>query len=141
MKIISYIIGIGIVITGIFGFFGNPFGLLDTNIIQNIIYVIFGLILLMATMKGKTMLSKIIGIIFVILGILGFVMSGYTIINLVQDTNGGNWFHLIAGIVILLITFMNKSNSHESPMSYGGDVNSQQTQQQSEPPQHDGPQM
>lgn len=112
MKIISYIIGIIVTLAGIIGFFSESvLGILETNNIQNIVYIVLGLLLLMAIMKGKTMLTKIIGIIFAILGILGFVTSGDAVIGLVQNTSSGNWFHLIIGIIIMLTSFINKGGS------------------------------
>lgn len=120
------IIGIIVALAGIIGFFNNPvIGILETNTIQNVVYIILGLLILMSTMKGHMMVTKIIGIIFAVLGILGFVLSGDTVIGLVESTTNVNSFNLIVGIIVLLIAFMNKGGSdHSAPM--GGGMNNQQ---------------
>jgi hypothetical protein len=139
MKIISYIIGIIVTLAGILGFFSESIlGMIDTNTIQNIVYVVLGLLLLMAVKKGKAMLPKIVGIIFAILGILGLVMSGDTVIGLVQNTGTANWFHLIIGIIILVIAFMSKGGSQGPSMQ---SESPQMPQQPEAPQQPQNPQM
>lgn len=126
MKIISYIIGIIVTLAGIVGFFNESIlNVINTNAIQNIIYVALGLLLLMAIKKRKAMLTKIIGIVFAVLGILGLVISGDKVIGLVESTSAGNWFHLIIGILILLIAFMNKDGSRHS-MNMSDEMNNPQ---------------
>ena len=137
---VLYIVGIVVALAGILGFFSESIiGMIETNTIQNIIYVVLGLLVLVSVMKGKAMLTKIIGIIFAILGILGLVISGDTVIGLVENTSVGNWFHLIVGVVVLLIAFMNKGGSgHSAPMDSG--MNNQQMPPQ-QPQQPNNPQM
>lgn len=137
MKIISYIIGIIVTLAGILGFLGESIlGVIDTNTIQNVIYIVLGLLLLMAVKKGTTMLPKIIGIIFAVLGILGLVLSGDTVIGLVESTGAGNWFHLIIGIIILVIAFTGKEGSQgPSSMSSEGTGAPQTPPQQPNNPQ------
>lgn len=120
------IIGIIVALAGIIGFFNNPvIGILETNTIQNVVYIILGLLILMSTMKGHMMVTKIIGIIFAVLGILGFVLSGDTVIGLVESTTNVNSFNLIVGIIMLIIAFMNKGGSgHSAPM--GNEMNNPQ---------------
>lgn len=133
MKMVLYIIGIIVALAGIIGFFNNPIiGILETNTIQNVVYIILGLMIMMSTMKGHTMITKIIGLIFAILGILGFVLSGDTVFGIVESTTNVNSFNLIVGVILLLIVFMNKGGSshHEAPMG-GSDMNNPQT-----PPQN-----
>ncbi len=128
------IVGIIVALAGVIGFFNNPIiGILETSTIQNIVYIILGLLILMSVMKGQAMLTKIIGIVFAILGILGFVLSGNTVLGIVESTTNVNSFNLIVGIIVLLIAFMNKGGSgHSAPQ--GGGMDNQQA-----PPQN--PQM
>lgn len=126
MKIFSYIIGIIVTLAGIVGFLSEPIlGMINTNAIQNVIYIVLGLLLLISVMKGKAILTKIIGIIFAVLGILGLVMSGDKVIGLVESSNTGDWFHLIVGIVVLLIAFMEKGGSSRSS-SINNEMNNSQ---------------
>ena len=63
------------------------------------------------------MLAKIVGIIFAIVGILGFVMSGDTVLGTVVDSTATNSLHLVLGVVVLLLTFMKKGGSHKEEYS------------------------
>lgn len=122
------IIGIIVALVGIIGFFNNPvIGILETNTIQNVVFIILGLMIIMSTMKEHMMVTKIIGLIFAILGILGFVLSGDTVIGLVESTTNVNSFNLIIGIIMLIIAFMKKgsSGSHGASMGGGGMNNPQ----------------
>jgi predicted anti-sigma-YlaC factor YlaD len=116
MKIILYILGIVAILSGVIGFFGNNtvLGLYDANTNQNIVHIILGLVLLISIMKHKEMLTKIIGIVFAIVGVLGFIMSGDTVLGLAVDSTATNLLHLLLGVVILIIVFMNKSGSSNS---------------------------
>lgn len=141
MKKISYIIGIIVTLAGIIGFFGESIlGMIDTSTIQNIVYVVLGLLLLMGVMKGKAMLTKVIGIIFAVLGILGIIMSGETVLAIVQDTSAGNYFHLIIGIILIIIGFIQHkggSHGHSAPtqpqMSHDEPVQTEAPQQPHNP--------
>lgn len=139
MKIISYIIGIIVTLAGILGFFSDSvLGIIETNTIQNIVYVVLGLLLLTAVIKGKAKLAKIIGIIFAVLGILGLVLSADTVIGLAVSTPAGNYFHLIIGIILIIIGFKNKGGSSDSGESQAP---TQAPQQPETPQQPNNPQM
>lgn len=145
MKMILYIIGIIIALAGILGFFNNPVvGILDTNAVQNVVYIILGLMVIISTKKGHAMMTKIIGIIFAILGILGlvgFVTSGGTILGVAESTNAVNWFHLIVGVVLLIIGFMSKKSSGSSAPMGGSNMGGGTNNPQMPPQQPHNPQM
>jgi predicted anti-sigma-YlaC factor YlaD len=134
MKMVLNIVGIVAVLSGVVGFFGDNsvLGIYNANTAQNIVHIILGLVLLMSAMKGQAMLTKIVGIVFAIVGILGFVMQGDTVLSIAVDSTATNSLHLVLGIVVLLIAFMNKGGSGHASM--GGGMNNQQM-----PPQN--PQM
>jgi hypothetical protein len=133
MKIILYIVGIIAVLSGVVGFFGDNsvLGIYDASIAQNIVHIILGLVLLMSVMKGQTILTKIVGIVFVILGILGFIISDNTVLGIVVNSIATNSLHLVLGVVILLISFMNKGGSSQSSGDYSAPP--QQSQQPQNP--------
>ena len=118
----------------------SHFGII-TNMIQNIVHVILGLAILMSVMKSKAMLLKIVGIIFAIVGILGFAMSGDTVLGIVVDSTATNSLHLILGVVILLIAFMNKGGSSHSAPTDGGGMSGGMNNPQTPPQQPNNPQM
>ncbi|MDP6387795.1 MAG: hypothetical protein QGG63_00735 [Candidatus Pacebacteria bacterium] len=120
---VLYIVGIIVALVGILGFFSDPvIGILATNAVQSVVYIILGLLLIMSVKKGQTMLAKIVGIILAAIGILGFILSGDMIFGILQSTTAVDLFNLIAGILVLLIGFMNKGG----PASTGGGMNNPQ---------------
>ncbi|MBT3282670.1 DUF4383 domain-containing protein [bacterium] len=143
MKIISYIIGIIVTLAGIIGFFSAPvLGMLETNTIQNVIWIILGLAIIMGTKKGTTKCKKIIGAIFAILGILGIALSGDMVIGIIESTNAVNYFHLIIGIILIIIGFMGCKDCKGD--SRGQSINSGEMnmpQQPETPQQPHNPQM
>ena len=144
MKIISYIVGIIVTLAGIVGFVSAPIlGMIETNTIQNIVYVVLGLAIIMGTKKGTTKCKKIIGIVFAILGILGIVLSGDMVIGIIESTSAGNYFHLIVGIILIIAGFMGckdcKPGSQRESMNSGGGMD--MPQQPQAPQQPHNPQM
>ena len=141
MKMILYIVGIIAVLSGVIGFFGDNtvLGLYDANTVQNIVHIVLGLALLMSVKKGKAKLTKILGIVFAIVGILGFVMQGDTVLGLAVDSTATNSLHLLLGVVVLLIAFMNKGGSHDG--GYQAPAQPQAPQQEDTPQQPQNPQM
>lgn len=135
---VLYIVGIVVALAGIVGFFGDPIiGILETNNIQNVVFVVLGLMIMMSTMKGHMMVTKIIGLVFAILGILGFVLQGDTVFGIVENTTNVNSFNLIVGVVVLVIAMMNKGDSH----GHSDSAPSQPQMPPQEPQQPHNPQM
>ncbi|MDB5194728.1 MAG: hypothetical protein JWN50_742 [Parcubacteria group bacterium] len=98
------------VLVGLLGFISNPIvgatGYFHADTMHNIIHIILGAILLWAAygMPAKAAAAmKWIGIIYLILAILGFVLvSGTgTLLGIAEINGADNWLHLVLGIVVL----------------------------------------
>lgn len=114
-KTSAIIFGIILVLAGILGFFTNPVvGLIAASTLSNIIHIILGLILLIVAAKpGAGMTLKVIGIIYVIWGILALV-------GVTADHVTG-WTYLVIGIIVAALGFASKkgmsSSAPAAPMS------------------------
>ncbi len=107
-KTFALILGIVLLLVGIWGFFTNSIlGIFGVNMYQSILHVIAGLFGIYAGTKGMgTGYNMSIGWIGVLLGVLGFIPG---INNLLM-----NWFninpaisilHLVIGVVCLGVYF------------------------------------
>jgi hypothetical protein len=97
-------------VIGVLGFIHNPLvgngAMFHTDMMHNIIHLIFGAILLWAAysapMKARAAM-KWIGIIYLVLAILGFVLVSGTgsLLGLAEVNGADNWLHLVFGAVLL----------------------------------------
>src|SRR3990167_10915454 len=98
------------VVIGVLGFFGNPLigstgsalFWADTN--GNLVHLITGAILLWVAYKSESRSDKalkIIGVVYIIFAILGFWMSGSSLLGIMSVNPADNWLHLILGAYML----------------------------------------
>lgn len=109
-KKIGLVLGIIFVLVGVLGMVGTgivgPEGTFMTNTAHDLVHLISGLILIFVAMKsagatGTTL--KVLGIIYLIVAILGFVMTGADgmLLGFLMSNGADNVLHLILGIVLL----------------------------------------
>ena len=121
MKIGFYILGVVLVLVGILGFISNPIVgdssgvIFGTNLLHNLVHIISGILALYFAGKASAgMFAKVFGAIYLILGILGFVIAD-TLTNLLMVNMADNYLHLLLGIVFLALGFMGAKKA--APMS------------------------
>ncbi len=117
-KKIAFVLGIVFVLVGALGFVPNPIvgdmGIFETDMLHNLVHILFGVILIVAAKKGAAMLwLKVIGVVYLLLAILGFVMAseGGMLLGLVHTNAADHWLHLVLGVVLVVAGFMGKSHS------------------------------
>lgn len=107
------VFGIIFLVVGALGFIGNPIvgmgGMFHTNMMHNIVHLALGLILLLTAgteMKAKLWL-KIVGVIYLLVALLGFMSIGdnmtTNLLGLVEINGADNWLHLILGVVLFVL--------------------------------------
>ncbi len=104
------VLGVVVIIVGVIGFFANPLvgmmGYFHTNTALDIVYIVLGLVLVLCGTDEKAKLwLKIVGIIYVLLAIIGFMMmKGATVASVfgLQVNGAANWLHLVVGVVMFL---------------------------------------
>ncbi len=124
-KKIAVVFGVVFVLVGILGFIPNPLvgaaGLFETNMLHDLVHLLFGIILLVVAFKapGKSGLwLKILGAVYLLLAILGFVMvpEGGELLGIVHTNDADHWLHIVLGIVLLAAGFMGKGKMMDKPM-------------------------
>ncbi len=114
-KTIAIVFGVVFVLVGILGFVPNPLvgpmGIFETNAMHNVVHLLFGIILLVvaftAPMKSALWL-KILGVVYLVIAVLGFVMApaGGELLGLVHTNMNDHWLHVVLGVVLLAAGFM-----------------------------------
>lgn len=114
-KTLAMVFGVIFILVGLLGFIDNPLvgaqGIFETDMLHNLVHLLFGLILLVVSMKmaGKSALwLKIIGVVYLLLAILGFMMGDGMLLGLVQANAADHWLHLVLGVVLVLAGFSGK---------------------------------
>lgn len=108
-KKVVMVLGVVLLLIGIIGFFNNPIlGIFGVDTIHNVVHLVSGLLALLATVNGESaskMFAKIFGIIYALLGVLGFLMAS-PLLGFLMVNPADNVLHLIVGIVLLGAAFM-----------------------------------
>ena len=105
-KTFALILGIVLLIVGIWGFFQSSIlSIFGVNALQSVLHVIAGLFGIYAGTKGSgSGYNSSIGWIGIILGILGFIPGVDTILaDLLNINTGITVLHLVIGIVSLIV--------------------------------------
>ena len=116
-KTLAIVFGVIFVLVGLLGFIPNPLvgpdALFVTDAWHNLVHLLFGVILLVVayTAAEKSALwLKILGVVYLILAVLGFVMisEGGELLGLVAMNHADHWLHVVLGVVLLAAGLMGK---------------------------------
>ena len=107
-KTASWVFGVILVIGGVWGFFAQPaIGFIAADTLSSVMHVIAGVVLLALAAKpaaGTTL--KVIGIIYVVWALLGFLSWNFVAADTVT-----NWFYLVVGIVVAALGWSSKGSA------------------------------
>jgi hypothetical protein len=110
-RMVAIVLGVILVIAGVIGFISNPIAysenaIFTVNAAHNVVHIVSGLFLLVGayTMLGSAMALRILGIVYVIVAILGFV-GGDMILGFISNNAGDNWLHVVLAVVLLAAGF------------------------------------
>ena len=110
-KMVAIVLGVVLIIAGIIGFIPNPIAygenaIFTVNPAHNVVHIVSGLFLLAGayTGLGSVMALRILGIVYVVVAILGFV-SGDMILGFISNNAGDNWLHVVLALVLLAAGF------------------------------------
>lgn len=127
-KTLAKVFGVVFVLVGVLGFFSNPIvgaeGYFHADMMHNIVHIVLGLVLFLFSGKeeGAGMWLKIVGVVYLLVAVLGFVqMSGmameetHKLLGLVEVNGADNWLHVVLGVVVFFAGFMG-GKSTQMPM-------------------------
>lgn len=127
-KKLAILFGVVFVLVGLLGMFvSNPIvgmagSLFETNQVHDLVHILFGVILLvvafMAPMKSALWL-KILGVVYLLLAIVGFVMvpTGGELLGMVHTNTADHWLHVLLGVVLVVAGFMGHKGKMNMPMN------------------------
>jgi hypothetical protein len=113
-KKLAMVFGVVFLLIGVLGFVSNPIvgdgSLFQTNAIHNLVHIISGIIFVVAAKKTERVAGKtlfIFGIVYLLVAILGFLMSdgGATtsLLGLIEINAADNWLHIVLAVVFILV--------------------------------------
>ena len=125
-KKVAVLFGVIFVLVGVLGFFPSPLvgmaGVFETDALRNIVHLLFGLVLLVVAMKSPAKSAhwlKILGVVYLVLAVLGFLMigGGGKLLGLVHMNHADHWLHVVLGVVLLGAGLMAKKATPAMPAS------------------------
>ena len=110
-RMVANVLGVILIIAGIIGFIPNPIAyssgaFFTVNAAHNVVHIVSGLFLLAGafTGLGSAMALRVLGVVYVIVAVLGFV-GGDMILGFISNNSGDNWLHVVLAIVLLAAGF------------------------------------
>lgn len=98
-------LGIILIIIGIWGFFQNPIlGLFLVDPMHNVFHLLTGILAIVFAARGEApakQYSKVIGVVYGLLTIAGFFMSGIYELGFMRMNDADDWLHLFFGVAFL----------------------------------------
>lgn len=126
MNIKSGLLFLGLVLTamGVVGFFNNPLvGLFEVDALQNIIYLVSGVVALFVGLSGEDeevhQFSKVFGFVYAILGVVGLIYPGNTFFGFMINTVSSNVLHIVLGAILLGMGYARHARLPSSSSSLG----------------------
>jgi hypothetical protein len=112
-KTAALILGVVLIIVGVLGYIKNPligeYGIFLTNNMHNLVHIISGIFLLIGvyTALSPSLALKILGVVYAIVAVLGFVMmkGGDGVMFGIAMNMMDHWLHVALAIVILAAGF------------------------------------
>lgn len=110
-KTAAIVFGIVFVLVGVLGYIPNPIvgpdGIFVTNSTHNIVHIVSGIVLLLGAYSslGASTALKIIGVVYGIVAVLGFVMMGDMLLGMIAMNAADRWLHVALAVVILIAGF------------------------------------
>lgn len=114
MRTFALLFGIIFLIIGIAGFMSssvvndNLFKVFRFNIWLNSLHILSGIPALIVTRVSRSasrLYFQVIGILYAILALLGFIYGGQEILGIFSSNRPDTWFHVIIAIAALVLAY------------------------------------
>ncbi len=106
-KTYAMIVGLVLVILGIWGYFQHPIlGYFGVNTAQDILHIVGGILILWIGMKSPKGVNLWLGWIALVIGILGFIPGAVDLlVSWFAINTTISWLHIAVGVVSLLVGY------------------------------------
>ena len=109
----AFVLGVVFLIVGVLGYIPNPLvgpnAIFVTNSLHNMVHIISGIVLLLGVYTALTpsLALKILGVVYAIVAVLGFVMlkGGDGVMFGIAMNMLDHWLHVVLAIVLLAAGF------------------------------------
>ena len=111
-KTAALVIGIIFIAVGVLGFIPNPLvsptGIFAVNTAHNLVHLVSGAAILAGAYMGlgSALTLKVFGVIYALVAILGFFMTGDMLLGVIHVNQADKWLHVALAVVILAAGFM-----------------------------------
>ncbi len=106
-KQIMYLVGAVFIVLGLIGFVNDPIlGIFDVDMLHNLIHLISGVLALVFASQGEPQARRfalILGVVYGLVTILGFMTGAGKILGLVSVNGADNILHLVLTVVFLIV--------------------------------------
>ena len=108
---VAFVLGVILLIVGVLGYVRNPIvgptGFFVTNTLHNLVHILSGILLLIGvyTALGPSLALKILGIVYAIVAVLGFVMMKGDMLYGIRMNMMDHWLHVVLAIILLAAGF------------------------------------
>lgn len=113
------LLGVVFVVVGLLGFVNDPvLGVFEVDMLHNVIHILSGILALAAVGMGADMMrlyAKAFGVVYLLVGIVGFVMPGDMILGLFEANLADDLLHVGLAAVFLYVGFMMKEEDSALP--------------------------
>jgi hypothetical protein len=124
-KTLAMVLGVVFIIVGVLGFIANPIvgmdgAIFETDMLHNVVHLLFGIILIVASKKSQAASSlwlTILGAVYLALAVLGFVATGEDelILGIVHANMADHWLHVVLGVVLIAVGILGKKSAPMAP--------------------------
>ena len=120
-KTIVLAFGVTLLLIGIVGFFMKPvFGIFAVDTFHNLVHLLSGILamaLAMKSMKGAEIFARVFGVMYGLVGILGFVFSDGKIFGVLTINTADNILHILLALAFLFAGFSKAKSMPETPVA------------------------
>ena len=106
-KTIMYVAGVVFIVLGLLGFVNDPvLGIFDVNGMHNIVHLASGILAFIFASQGESQArtyALILGIVYALVTILGFMTGTGNILGLVATNGADSILHLVLAVVFLVV--------------------------------------
>lgn len=112
LRIVAVLFGIASIFTGVAGFLpsmyvnGLLFNAFEMHALLSIVYIVAGVVAIMAASTQARLFFKVFGLIYTIAAIVGFWRAGDLFLTHVNTAD--NILHIVLGVMALLLGFVRK---------------------------------
>ncbi len=119
-KNIMYVLGVILILVGLLGFVQDPvLGIFEVDTLHNLVHLASGILALVFASRGESqarMAALVLGIVYALVTVLGFLSGDNKILNLITINDADNYLHLVLA-VIFLIFGLKKGGSSSAPVA------------------------